>query len=215
MMDEIFARIEGDIAALPRPLVVGINGAYTSGKTTFAESLRTHLEQAGHNVQLIHYDDFHHPFHTIQFTPETEIDTFYHRAFNPKKLLGEVLEPLRRDGELHQTFSCVNLGTGKFDNEVRVDINPDTVVLLEGVLLLREPILEHLGYSIYLRISPDEILRRGKLRDVPRFGAAILEKFSTRYIPVHLHYEADCRPQDIADLVIDNEHPLQPRMLSR
>lgn len=202
------------IKALRRPLVVGINGTYTSGKTIFTDSLAEYLCGQGVKTQVIHYDDFHRPFDTIAWMDAAdEVEVFYNRAFDPEKLVMEVLRPLRAAGSIHEDVACVNLGTGQFDNIVRLDIGDDTVVLLEGVLLFRPPILPYLDYKVYLDISTDEVLRRAEMRDVPRFGAAILEKFPSRYMPVQARYIAECDPIGASDLVIDNNDCLSPKLL--
>ena len=195
--------IKEKLAAKSGPLIVGINGTYASGKTTFADGLRHDLERMGVKVQVVHYDDFHNPFASIQWTEETEIDAFYHRAFDSEKLVREVLLPLRERGCLHEDIACVDLGAGTYTNVTHFDIDEDTVVLLEGVLLFREPLIAHLDHKIYLDISFDEMLRRGRLRDVPQFGEWILEKYRTRYIPVQQRYVAEHDPMGVADVVID------------
>lgn len=211
----IYDGILAGAAPLKRPCVIGINGAYTSGKTVFAEGLEGYLRAQGVKTQLIHYDDFHHPFDTLSWTDETEIDVFYRHAFDAQKLVREVLAPLRAQGSLHKDVLCVNLGTNQFTNLVRLRIDADAVVLLEGVLLYLPPVVDYIDYRVYLDISSEEILRRGERRDVPRFGAAILEKFATRYIPVQERYMAECDPVAAADFVVDNGDFEMPRIIGK
>lgn len=161
--EDIYFRVLQDIDQMKRPLVIGVNGAYTSGKTEFTKGLQIFLRAKGTRTQLLHYDDFHHPFSSIKWTQDTETDAFYHRAFDPDKLVREVLRPFRERGELREELACVNLGTGEFTNRVRLDMDRSTVVLLEGVLLFRPPLLEFLDYKIYLDVSREEILRRARL----------------------------------------------------
>ena len=212
-ISNLYSRILKDIKNMKKPLVIGINGAYTSGKTVFAEGFQQYLNGLGIKTQLIHYDDFHNPFNTIHFTDETEIDTFYNHAFNSKKLIDEILDPLKSQGFLDKKIACVNLGTGEYTNNIHFKIDENTVVLLEGVLILRPPVIDYLDYKIYLDISSDEILRRGEMRDVPKFGAHILEKFVTRYIPVQEKYMAEHNPKKAADIVIDNNDYGAPKIL--
>lgn len=94
----IYARLFDEIRERKRPLVVGVNGAYTSGKTVFTLGLQEYLHEQGVKTQVIHYDDFHHPFSTITWTEETEIEVYYNHAFNPDKLVAEVLQPLKEQG---------------------------------------------------------------------------------------------------------------------
>lgn len=209
----IFAGLYEAIRGRKRPLLIGINGAYTSGKTVFTEGLAQYLLAQGVKVQVIHYDDFHHPFSAIAYTDDTEVDAFYNHAFDPGKLEAEILRPLKAQGCLHETVCCVDLNTNQFTNTIRFDIDDQTIVLLEGVLLFRQPLLPYLDYRVYLDISPQEMLRRARQRDVPRFGEWILEKFATRYGSVQERYLAECDPVRASDMVIDNNDPRAPRVL--
>lgn len=211
---DVFSQIQNSIAGLERPLLVGINGAYTSGKTVFAGNLQARLQAEGIKTQLIHYDDFHNPFPTIHWKDASdELEAFYNRAFTPNKLIADVLAPLKAHGCVDKYVECIDLGTGEFTNTIHFDIDRETVVLLEGVLLFRPPLLDYLDYKIYLDISDDEILRRARERDVPRFGEAIYDKFITRYIPVQHRYVAECRPKEVSDIVVDNNDYGNPRIM--
>ena len=77
-------------------------------------------------------------------------------------------------------------------------------MLLEGVLLLRPPVADYLDYKVFLDVSVNEIRWRGRLRDAPRFGAGIMEKYETRYIPVYEKHLREDEPKKKADLVVDN-----------
>jgi len=114
--ESIMERIERDIAAMPRPLVVGVSGAYTAGKTTFAEALAVYLRAGGNKVQIVHYDDFHYPLQDIQWTvgADAEVNAFYASAFNHGKLVAELLAPMRAAGSFHETLFCLDWGAGRY-----------------------------------------------------------------------------------------------------
>lgn len=206
----VYAQLYEEIRSLKRPLVVGINGAYTSGKTTFTLGLQQYLRGQGAKTQVIHYDDFHHPFSAIAWTDDTEVEVFYNKAFDPAKLEREILGPLKEHAHINKDVVCVDLGTSQFTNTIHVDIDETTIVLLEGVLLFRPPLMEYIDFKVYLDISFEEMLKRAKLRDVPKFGEGILEKFVTRYIPVQQRYMAECGPVAAGDIVIDNNDHQAP-----
>lgn len=88
----------------------------------------------------------------------------------------------------------LNWSTGLYEHEIPVDIDEDTVVLIEGVLLYRPWLIPYFEYKIFLDINKTEILSRGEIRDVPRSGKWILNKYKTRYIPVHQCYLSEDRP---------------------
>lgn len=212
--EAIYSHIYGQVKNLSRPLVIGINGAYTSGKTVFTEGFAQYLTKQGVKTQTIHYDDFHHPFSSIHWTDDTEIDVFFDSAFDAEKLEATLLRPLKTYGFVDKDVLCVNLGTNQLTNLIHFSIDDTTIVLLEGVLLFRPPLLEYLDYRIFLDVSFDEILRRGRRRDAPKFGEGIMEKYVTRYIPVHKKYLSECEPQKCSDMVVDNNDYGAPSIVS-
>jgi Predicted kinase len=58
---QIFIKIERDIACLKKPIILGVNGVDTSGKSIFSENFQRYLKSKGHHTLLIHIDDFHNP----------------------------------------------------------------------------------------------------------------------------------------------------------
>jgi phosphoglycolate phosphatase len=192
--------------------VVGINGVDTSGKTTFAANFARYLSAKGVSCLVLHLDDYHNPSH-IRTAGDDEIDAYYQHAFNIPRLLEEVIIPLKRDGFLHKTVRCLNLETDRYENERHYQIDNGTIVLLEGVLLFREPLVQHLDYRIFLEIGFDEVLRRAAIRDLPKYGSSFLEKYKRKYIPVQQKYIAEWKPVEQADAVLQNNDFLHPVLM--
>lgn len=212
----IFARIYKAIKDEDGPIIVGISGAYTSGKTMFTKGLSEYLTELGIQTQIIHYDDFHNPLMSISWdtgNQDSEIDAFYSRAFNTQKLIDEVLNPLTNKRILNTTIKGLNWGTGLYENAVRLAINEQTVTILEGALLFQPQLIPYLSYRIFLDVDESEILRRGEIRDVPKSGVGILEKYKMRYLPVHRRYLAEDQPEDKANLIIDNNDYFAPKVI--
>ena len=44
-------------------------------------------------------------------------------------------------------------------------------------------------------------------------GEWILDKYKTRYIPVHKRYVSEDKPQNMADIVIDNNDYQNPKIM--
>ncbi|WP_393968629.1 MULTISPECIES: uridine kinase family protein [Enterococcus] len=207
----IYDLIEEKIKKLKTPSVVGIDGSYASGKTNFTVQLATHLRKNGYDIQVIHYDDFHKPLPSITWSQEknSEVDAFYH-AFNSQKLLDELLIPLKQEGVLNKTIKGLDWVSATYANDRMITIGERTIVLLEGSLLFREKLLSFIDYKIFLEVSMEEVMRRGRERDVPKFGEWIMDKYRTRYIPVYQRHLNQNHVREIADLVIDNNdynHP--------
>jgi phosphoglycolate phosphatase len=188
---------------------IGISGIDTSGKTAFSEAFARYLRSIGRKCLVIHMDDFHNPL-ALRRQGSDEIDAYYQNAFNYSQLTGEILEPLQNTGRLDKDVLCLNLDTDRYEILRHFDADPDTVVLLEGVLLFRPPVSEYLDGKVFLHIDFDEMLERARVRDVPKYGAAFLEKYKSKYIPVQQRYIKEHRPHETCDILIDNSNYLFP-----
>lgn len=170
-----------------KPLIVGINGVDTSGKTTFTRELSNYLSERGFHVQTIHMDDFHNPS-SIRYKEPDPILTYINNAFDLNRIENEVLKPISSEGLLDKELTLLNLETDEFTITKKYDINPETIILFEGVLLYREPIDKYFDLRIYLDVSFDEVLRRASLRDGYLMGSTVIEKYQQKYIPIQKWY---------------------------
>jgi len=143
--------------------VIGVSGADCSGKTVLADNYARWCNDAGHRTEVAHIDDFHNPSQLR--TGLDEVDVYYRNAFNYEQLISEVLEPLRTYGEVHATLTCLDLETDRYEKQVRYDIDPGAVLIVEGVLLFRSPLVDFFDATIWVQISEREELRRAQARD--------------------------------------------------
>lgn len=191
---------------------VGINGVDTSGKTVFAESLCDYFLQKGQKAIVIHLDDFHNRRH-IRLKGETEVDAYIQNAFNLERLVNKILMPHKNKKYIDETLSLLDVARDRFTVKKHFFIEPDTLVILEGVLLFRPPLLDYIDCKIFLDIPFDEVLLRASKRDVPIYGEAILEKYRKKYIPIQKEYLAKFHPKEISDFIIENTDFKNPRAI--
>jgi phosphoglycolate phosphatase len=125
----------------------------------------------------------------------------------------ELLVPWKGQGNLDKVIKCLNLDTDLYDTERHYILEHKTVLLIEGVLLFREPLLPYLDGKIFLTISFDEVLNRARVRDVPRYGEEFLNKYIYKYIPVQKRYLEEHKPMDVSDVIIDNTDYRKPVLL--
>lgn len=184
---------------------VGITGPDTSGKTTFSAFLETFLISRGNRVQVIHLDDFHNPLN-VRRKGDNEIDAYISNAFDMNRLCSKILAPARKTGHVHISLASLDLETDLFDRKVSYAIDPGTILVLEGVLLFREPLDQYIDVRIFLDTDEQEVLRRAEMRD----GKDSRESYVSKYIPIQRWFEEVCDPRGRADLVIDNNNPGRP-----
>jgi phosphoglycolate phosphatase len=205
----IFSAIYSDIVCCNKPLIIGVNGVDTSGKTIFASNFMRFLNDLGHNTLLIHMDDFHNR-RAVRMS-DTSPRGYLNNAFNTA-LLGDLLSSIQR-GHTDQTLELLDLDTDENSNIKRFAADSNTIVIVEGVLLYRPPLDQFFSYKIFLDIDFDEVLRRAALRDVPKYGEEFLEKYRNRYIPAQETYLDEYSPKTHCHMLIDNNDYADPKML--
>jgi uridine kinase len=167
---DIAAAIVAGIAAreVPRRTMVAIDGPDASGKTTFAADLAEALRLAGTEPVVIHVDDFMHPpairHRRGRSSPEGYLDDSYDYA----ALTRHVLDP-------------------------ETSANPSTVVIVEGLFLLRNELASWWDFSVFLDVTPEVALRRKELRDGLSLGDA--DDLTNRYVEGQRLYRDRYAPQ--------------------
>lgn len=197
-----------------KPLMVGINGVDTSGITTFTKEISKILNKAGFKVQVIHQDDFHNPSNIRNKEPDP-ILSYYNNEFDLKYLENEIIEPISLNGCIDKEVILLDLQKDQYCLKKRYVVDKDTIVLIKGVLLYREPIDKYIDFKIYIDISFDEVIKRASKRDFVIFGDSVSERYQNKYIPIQKLYLEKCTPKDKSNIVIDNEDYMHPKILQK
>ena len=211
---EIFSAIERACGcrAAGKPLIIGVNGVDTSGKTKFSNALDQFLRHRGHHTQVVHLDDFHNP-RAIRTSGEDENQSYIDHAFNLERLETELLEPISTCGAVDVELDLLDLDSDTVTNRKRYAVTSNTIVIVEGVLLFRPPIDQYFDLRVFLHIGVDEVLRRAEARDVPLYGPEFLDRYRRKYIPIQQKYLSQWQPMERSDFVIDNTDYEFPRLI--
>lgn len=208
----IFEKITGCISdkkQKDKPFIIGVNGIDGSGKTTFALALDEYLKSNGFPTQLIHLDDFHNP-KSIRYSGTNESDNYYNKSFNINLIIDKLLAPIQHKKSLSLSLKTLDLSTDDFTNERRYNIQPNTVVIFEGVFLFRQELTPYINLKVFLDIPCEESKRRAVVRD----PQAVIAKYDTKYLPAQQKYLQEYPPTQVADLIIDNTNPDYPGLQS-
>lgn len=214
LLADIFYEVTKDLIVHKKCRCLGISGVDTSGKSRFTEQYSSYLKAIRIENQVLHIDDFHNPSE-IRYQGDNEVEAYYQYAFNYQQILEEVLVPLQSEGVLDREVICLNLDNDRYECKRSFRISNSTVLLVEGVLLFREPILPYLDGKVFLHIPFDEVINRAKQRDVPRYGEGFLEKYHKKYIPVQKRYLEEHSPMENSNIVIDNSNYYRPIIINR
>jgi uridine kinase len=158
--------------------LVAIDGPGGAGKSTLASWLGQRV-----GAQIIHTDDFASWDHPLDWWPE-----FLDRVLRPLAS-GESVSYPRRSWD----------GAPKED----VTIDPDELVIIEGVGASRQPFRPYLAFSIWIETARDLRLRRGLDRD----GEAARAQWE-EWMAAEDEYATSERPSEHADLVLTGDSDL-------
>lgn len=195
------------------PLVVGLTGADASGKSRLAASLDRQLTLLGVAHQTVHVDDFHRPRRERYAGQRPEPEQYLHQSIDLEALVREVLGPIRRDGQLSHTARRLDLLTDGYTTERTYRVTERTIVLVEGVFLLREPVRTHLDLIVVLTADEEELVARGSQSDELVHGADAERRFRQKYLPAQRALFAANPPEQLADIIIDNTDWERPRVV--
>lgn len=211
---ETFSSIENDLDALDDDKIntIGVNGIDNSGKSVFARSLFEYLKARGYRSMVISIDDFHNP-REIRRKGENPIDAYYENAFDTGRLIDEILEPIVKNQEVHKELEILNLKSDIYDIKKEYHINKNDIVIIEGVLLYKEPLEKYIDYKIYIDINFDTMMKRARKRDDNRFDENVVKRYKEKYIPIQKKYIEEDNPKSKSDMIIDNNDFDKPKII--
>jgi len=179
-----------------RPLVIGMAGGSGSGKTTIAAAI---VETVGaDSVALIQHDAYYRDLAHVPLEARTQVN-FDHPDSLETELLVAHLTELRHGRSIEHPVYDFSTHT-RTDRTVRVD--PERVVIVEGILVLAEPELRALmDLRIYVDTDADLRLLRRLRRDLierQRTIESVLDQYMSTVRPMHLQFvEVSKRYADI------------------
>lgn len=194
-----------DVTALRRPAIVAVDGVDGSGKTTFASRLASAIDSAGRPAVIVHEDDFLAPREVRYLLGRESPEGYFQDSYDLTALARNVLDPLRPGGDRRVRRRV-------FDHRLDAPIDApveevpvDAVVIVEGMFLHRDELVDRWDWSVFLDVPFTEAARRMAQRD----GSHPDPEHPTmrRYIDGQRIYLATCRPHERATLVLDNTDP--------
>jgi len=192
------------------PTRVAIDGVDAAGKTTFADLLKTHVAEHGRHVIRASLDGFHNPSAVRYQRGRLSPEGYYLDSFNYRALLDNLLLPLGPGGDLSYREAIFDYKRDRWLQSTPSKARTDSVLLFDGVFLLRLELFGLWELRIFLDISFDEMTRRGLERSPGDAEAETL--YAERYVPGQKLYHLHAAPKRRADIVINNNDPDDPRV---
>ncbi len=180
-MNQLLQAIDGLLGI--KPAIIAIDGPCAGGKSTLAEKLKAHYEDA----QVYHMDDFF-------LLPEqrtTERLSLPGNNVDHERFLREVLLPLK-DGKpfAYRAYSCKS---GNFEERSSM---PARLSIIEGSYCMHPSLQDHYDLKVFLDIDTDEQASR----IVRRNTASSAARFFDEWIPLENTYFEAFAIRDICDI---------------
>ncbi len=197
------------------PLRVAVDGVDAAGKTMFANKLAVPLERLGRQVIRASVDGFHHPRSVRYQRGQDSAAGYFFDSFDYAALKTVLLEPLGPGGNLEYQTAVFDFRTDAQVHAPTYDASPDAILLFDGVFLLRPELVDCWEFAIFLDVDFDVAGERAACRDSTLFGSVekAKERYRKRYVPGQKLYLSTCQPQRHAHLIIDNNDPMNPRII--
>lgn len=169
-----------------KPVIIGIAGGTGSGKTTVANVI---LERVGaDSIAFLPHDAY---YKDLKHLPKTQraIINFDHPDSLETVLLVQHLHDLR-------AWKSIRIPVYDFTSHTRTDatrqIEPQPIILVEGILIFAEPaLLETFDVKIFVDTPPDIRFIRRLERDMEERGRSVesvIHQYQTTVRPMHQEF---------------------------
>ncbi|HEX7590519.1 MAG TPA: hypothetical protein VF375_01070 [Candidatus Limnocylindrales bacterium] len=201
----------------PHPVRVAVDGPDAAGKTILADELAPILERSARPIIRASIDGFHRRrAERIARGPDSP-EGYYRDSFDYPALRAALLHPLGPGGNLKFRRRVFDYRT---DSPALAPVEtaaPDSILLFDGVFLLRPELADLWNFAIFVSVPFKETQRRAAERDAVLFGPteATLRRYAARYVPGQQIYFEEAHPEAAADVVIANEDPDRPLLHRR
>jgi len=167
-------------------LVIGIAGGTGSGKTTIADYI---LETVGpEKIAFLPHDAYYRDQTDLAYEERSQVN-FDHPASLETELLIEHITNLRNQQTIH--LPDYDFKTHSRTNKT-IQINPQPIILIEGILILAEPELRNLfDLKIYVDTDADIRFIRRLKRDIEERGRtteSVIDQYLETVRPMHLDF---------------------------
>lgn len=171
---------------LTPPLIIGIGGGSGSGKTTVSDEI---LQRVGtRHIAVLPHDAYYKDLTSLPPEQRAQVN-FDHPYSLDTPLLIEHLEKLKR-------WEPIELPVYDFITHSRTDqkipIEPQPIILVEGILIFAEPQLRPLfNVKIFVDTDPDIRFIRRLQRDISERGRtaeSVIQQYLSTVRPMHLEF---------------------------
>jgi uridine kinase len=210
VLDDLAASIAG--TSLKRPLRIAVDGRTAAGKTTLSDELAALIRQRGRHVIRTSIDAFHRPRAERYARGRASAEGYYHDARDLAAIVGLLLVPLGPHGDRWYRSASFDLEKDQPIAQEPARAPDDAVLIVDGTFLQRPELRDEWDLTIFIKTSAHIAEQRAVGRDANQCGGADVARYlyAARYRGAFDIYDELCAPEEIADVVLDNDKPDHP-----
>lgn len=204
-LGEVVRKIVEQRAATPdtRSLLVGISGIDGCGKGYLAALLQAQLALRDIVPAILNADDWLN-LPQKRFAQDAPAENFYENAIRLDQFFSQLVLPLRDRRSLRLVADCVEETASTFRQHT-YDYSDVSVVLVEGIFILKTQYRKHFDLAIWIECSFATALARAIDRAQEGLSPAnTIAAYETIYFPAQRIHLAQDKPRENADLIFEN-----------
>lgn len=217
--DELLDALSRRLTAimLDHPLRVAIDGPDAAGKTMLADALARQLAVTGRQILRASIDGFHRPRAERYRQGPLSPAGYYEDSFDNDAIIEQLLGPLAGcEFPVDCCTACFDYRTDHAVRPARIRVVRNAMLLSDGIFLFRPELVDYWDLRIYVRVEPEISFDRGVARDTESMDerSVIVQKYRERYLPGQQIYRELVDPESLAHVLIDNNDPAAPALLT-
>lgn len=171
---------------LDKPIIIGVAGGSGSGKTTVTKSICQRFPNK--NILVIEQDYYYKDQAHLSFEQRLQTNYDHPLAFDNNLLIEHVNE-LLQNKSIEKPVYDYKMHTRS--NET-IHVEPQQVIILEGILILEDPALvELMDIKVFVDTDSDLRIIRRLLRDIKERGRSldsVIHQYINDVRPAHLQF---------------------------
>jgi len=164
-------------------IVIGIAGGSGSGKTTLADTLVSYFGE--NEVSILRHDNYYKRNDDLSYEERAKLNYDHPDAFDTE-LLCEHIRQLKAGRPIDMPVYDYSVHNR---SEKTIRIQPNPVIILEGILILAEPrLVKLMDFKIFVDTDADERILRRIIRDVNDRGRSldsVIRQYRETVKPMH------------------------------
>jgi uridine kinase len=188
---------------LKSAFTVAVSGIDAAGKGYISRLLQDELRERRYHVALINIDPWQNPI-AVRLKKENAAENVYENMFRWNDLFEQLVFPLQKNRAIHLETKGISTD-GDIYYPLLYDFRDIDIVLVEGILLLKQQYLSYFDYKIWIDCSFETGMQRAIQRNAEKLGEEALQHdYHTFYYPAQYYHFKKDDPAGNADLVFDN-----------